>query len=71
MALLQIAVHRAIHSAATRTTGALLRDRLRRGVHAVRRDVVDDHPAVLAQSSRDLGVAQERRRGRIVAFDHG
>ena len=42
MALLQVAVHGAIHSAATRTTGVRLRDRLRGGVHAIRRDVVDE-----------------------------
>jgi hypothetical protein len=72
MAFSQVAgVHRTTHREAHWTNGAPPRNRLRRGVPAVRRDVVNNHPPVFAQASRDLGVAQERRRLLVEAFDYG
>jgi hypothetical protein len=69
MALLQLAGDGVIHATPFVTNGALLRERSRRRVNAIRPDVVDDRPPVLAQAPRDLGVPQECWRGCVEAVD--
>jgi hypothetical protein len=51
------------------TNDPLLREHSRGRVNAIRPDVVDDRPPVLAQAPRDLRVPQECWRGCVEAVD--